>query len=518
MTSSTTRVLLVEDSRADARLIELALARAADMDFDITTVRTLAEATAALERPGLDAVLLDLSLPDGQGIPLVERAVALAGRLPVVVMTGLDDDDVGRRAIIAGAQDYLVKGELDGRAVGRAVHRAVDRQRMTLELDEHRQLLQSVLASTADAVVVVDPSGNVRLANPAAHTLLGAAILGDATETLDGWFLADALTPCPGEQSPFTHAARGQSVDGEMMYVEHDDRARWLSANVRPLTIDGAPAGGVVALRDVTDARVAAAQVATLNAELHQQVAERSRALVAAETASRLKQQFLDVVSHELRTPLTPILGYARLLLRRSGALEAGPREAVEEILAAGQRLKSVVERILDFRALRAQGVTAASEACDLRALLERALGTARQVEGVTLALAIAPNVPPTLWIDPELVLQVVAALVDNALRYTPAGAVRVAATWDAGASRLNVAVADPGVGIDPAHLPHIFDAFYQAEPALTRARGGLGLGLAHARYLAEAMGGQLTVDSTPGSGSRFVLSVPANEEDAPCG
>jgi PAS domain S-box-containing protein len=516
MTSSTTRVLLVEDSRADARLIELALARAADMDFGITTVRTLAEATAALERPRFDAVLLDLSLPDGQGIPLVERAVALAGRLPVVVMTGLDDDDVGRQAIGAGAQDYLVKGELDGRAVGRAVHRAVDRQRMTLELDEQRQLLQSVLASTADAVVVVDPEGNVRLANPAAYTLLGAAILGDATETLDGWFLADALTPCPGEQSPFTHAARGQSVDGEMMYVEHDDRARWLSAKVRPLTIDGAPAGGVVALRDVTDARVADAQVATLNAELHQQVAERSRALVAAETANRLKQQFLDVVSHELRTPLTPILGYARLLLRRPAALEPATRDAVEEILAAGQRLKTVVERILDFRSLRAQGVTAVPEACDLRGLLDQALATARQVEGVTLRLTIAPTVPTTLWLDPELVLQVIAALVDNAVRYTPEGEVTVSAEWDVEPGRLRIAVIDPGVGIDPAHLPHIFDAFYQAEPALTRARGGLGLGLSHARYLAEAMDGRLTVDSAPGAGSRFVLTVPAPEGDAP--
>ncbi|MCB9535793.1 MAG: response regulator [Myxococcales bacterium] len=516
MTSSTTRVLLVEDSRADARLMELALARAADMDFGITTVRTLAEASAALEHPRFDAVLLDLSLPDGQGIPLVEHAVHLAGRLPVVVMTGLDDDDVGRRAIAAGAQDYLVKGELDGRAVGRALHRAIDRQRMTLELAEHRQLLQSVLASTADAVVVVDPEGNVTLANPAAHTLLGPALLGDATETMDGWYLADAQTPCPGEQSPFTHAARGQSVDGEMMYVEHDGRARWLSANVRPLTLDGAPAGGVVALRDVTEARVADAQVATLNAELHQQVAERSRALLAAETASRLKQQFLDVVSHELRTPLTPILGYARLLLRRPATLEAGTRDALEEILAAGQRLKSVVERILDFRALRAQGVTAVPEACDLRGLLDRALGTARQVEGVTLVLTVAPAVPTTLWIDPELVLQVVAALVDNAVRYTPEGQVTVGADWEADGGRLTIEVADPGVGIDPAHLPHIFDAFYQAEPALTRARGGLGLGLAHARYLAEAMEGRLTVESTPGVGSRFLLGVPAHERDGP--
>ncbi len=498
---------MIEDNRGDARLIELALARESQATFEVVCVPSLETGIRALRDDDFDAVLLDLSLPDAAGPELVAQVVARAGDVPVVVMTGYDDDEIGHRAIAAGAQDFLVKGRLDGRAIGQAVRHAIERHRITSQLAEQRQTLDAVLTSIGDALVVIGPNGVVQLANPAAARLLGPAALGDATETMDGWFLPDESTPCPGELTPFTRAARGESVDGDEVWVEHEAGGRWLSASVRPLRLNGRPAGGVVVLRDVTEEHASRAQVRALNVALHEEIAQRTRALVAAEAANRLKQQFLDVVSHELRTPLTPILGYAALLLRDSAALDELQLEGLRIIRESGLRLKSVVEAILDFQTLRSERTAPRPRPTDVRALLSAVLASAPDAE-TKVELAVDGQVPWSPTIDGALVTGVVAALVKNARNFGAGKPVRVHVGW--ADDQLTIAVVDQGVGIEPAHLEHIFDAFYQAEPALTRSRGGLGLGLAHARYLAESMKGRLWAESVQGAGSIFRLQIPA--------
>lgn len=509
-------VLLVEDRPADAALIEGILARPGMIECTLTWVQSLSDAIEQLDERAFDAALVDLSLPDARGLEAVYHLGQVAPDLPVVVLTGRDEAALGLDAVEAGAADFLVKARLDRALLARSLYHATTRSRTERALVEQRNLLRAVLESQADAVVVIDREGELRMRNPAAARLLGSQVDAVIQAAGEQWYQGIAHRPMSRSTRPITRAARGEAVDGAEIFIEGraGEPGRWLSANIRPIELDGRITGGVAVFRDITERRAREAQVTALNAELGKQIAERTRALVAVEAADRLKRQFLDVVSHELRTPLTPILGYARLLLRKGERLEPDQREALEHIEESGLRMQQIVESILDFQRLRAEPVVPTPRPTHLRALLEQVMTVGRALideAPVELRLVVEPTVPPVVALDGPLVEQILTRLVENAVTYTPHGGVELRARWQADA--VEIAVVDSGVGIDGEHLDFIFGAFYQVHSPMTRPHGGLGLGLAHARFLAEALGGALEVRSAPDEGSEFVLRLPAPAE-----
>lgn len=509
-------VLLVEDHRADAELIAEMLRGPGRVGVTLARVGTLGEAVEAVSEHHFDAVLLDLTLPDARGVQAVMHLHA-ARPLPVVVLTGRDDDEVGFAALDAGAADFLTKDHMSRARLTRALYNAVQTARIARDLEAQRNLLESVLESLADAVVVVDREGAVQMQNPAAERLLGDRLDETLSAVGEAWSFDPATRrPMPRDTQPWSRAQRGEVVDGAEIWLARDARpGRWLSANIRPFEVDGRLQGGVAVLRDITERRAREEQVRALNDELRRQIAERSRAVVALEAANRLKAQFLDVVSHELRTPLTPILGYARLLLRKAEGLDPAQREAVEQIRDSGDRLERVVDQVLQFQTMRSEPITVNPVIFEPRALLDRLLDDGRRrAEQAPVELTLdADDLPPRLVADAEHIGGVIERLLDNALTFTPHGRIELRARH--ADARWLIEVRDSGVGIDAEHLDLIFGAFYQAEPSMTRRHGGLGLGLAHARFVAEALGGELAVRSTPGRGSAFRLVVPATLPEA---
>lgn len=148
MTAERIKVLLVEDNPGDARLLELLLRGAKDARLELTHVERLDEALSAMAQVCFDALLLDLSLPDSFGFETVERALAAAPHVAIVVLTGMDDEATALEAVRRGAQDYLVKGRVDGHSLVRAVRYAIERKRMEDErvrlIDELREALANV--------------------------------------------------------------------------------------------------------------------------------------------------------------------------------------------------------------------------------------------------------------------------------------------------------------------------------------------------------------------------------------
>ncbi len=500
-------VLLVEDELAYAT----ALCRRTEKLLDgpsLHHVDTLARALSRLRDVRYDAVVLDLSLPDSDGLATLASVLEAAPETAVVVLTGTDDERMCAAAIEAGAQDYLGKDRLDARGFVRSLRYAVDRKRAQSQISAQHAVLNSVLEGIADGVVVVEPNGTVRLANPAATRLLAA----QPVESGAGWLLPDQTTPCPDEDRPLARAARGDTVDDVEAYVQNGaGNGRWISANIRPLP--GDDVGGVAVLRDVTAYKEAAERVRRLNARLTDEVAERTRALAKLEAADRLKEQFLAVVSHELRTPLTPILGYSRLLLRRGQTLTPHQREGIELISDSAKQLYKVVESILDFQQMRAEGVGQQTEPTHVDSMMRRLEESARVRLGeseVSLRFELADDLPETLMLDGTHTHQALERLTENAIQFTDEGRIDVVARWDAATRRFEVSVTDTGIGIASQHQDLIFGAFYQSEPAMTRKHGGLGLGLAHARYIIEALGGSIELESEPGRGSVFTINLPA--------
>jgi signal transduction histidine kinase len=242
---------------------------------------------------------------------------------------------------------------------------------------------------------------------------------------------------------------------------------------------------------------------------------ELARSLHSAEKANRLKSEFLANMSHELRTPLTAIIGFAEELLA-SEAIAAEQLAMVGPIRRNGEYLLDLINDLLDLSKIEAGELAPElapfSPADLLRGVHETLALTARD-KGVGFELHVGP-VPIQLTSDARKVGQIILNLVGNALKFTSEGTVAIRASIDAQRSAFRVRVEDTGPGIGLEHLETVFDAFRQADGSSTRRHGGTGLGLAISRELARSLGGDLSVESRPGTGSTFELILPLQDAE----
>jgi len=249
-------------------------------------------------------------------------------------------------------------------------------------------------------------------------------------------------------------------------------------------------------------------QVAAMQEQRREAARRLREALQEAEAAARVKAEFLANMSHEIRTPLTSILGFASLLAAKDLGEEAGRYAA--RVLGASRNLLALVNDVLDFSRLEAGRLeikprTGSPEECGRDAVELFAPQAAEK--GLSIGFE-AEGLPSHATADFDRVRQVLMNLVGNAVKFTPAGAVRVRAGYDGGL--LSYRIRDTGPGLDAAAQAGLFQRFSQVDASVSRAHGGSGLGLAISRGLVEAMGGRIGVESRPGEGATFWFEVPA--------
>lgn len=226
------------------------------------------------------------------------------------------------------------------------------------------------------------------------------------------------------------------------------------------------------------------------------------------EDAFRRQRQFTADASHELRTPLTAIKGQVEVALNRPRGAEAY-RDVLETVNTEVDRLIRLVGSLLTLARADAGQIPIAPEAVtvpDLVAGAVEQVGPAARQKAIELSLAGGPAVG--LRADEDLLLQLLLNLLDNAIKSTSAGG-RVTVGWRVSDRHLELSVGDTGAGIDAEHLPRIFDRFYRVDKARSRAEGGAGLGLSISRWIAEAHGGSISVESVPNQGSTFTVRLP---------
>jgi signal transduction histidine kinase len=215
-------------------------------------------------------------------------------------------------------------------------------------------------------------------------------------------------------------------------------------------------------------------------------------------------------MSHELRTPLSAIIGYMDLLESDMvGPVAPLQKQYLGRVKSAAKHLIHIIEEILTFSRVEAGKEPIAPEAIDAAAVAQSVVELFEpQAVGKGLTMhASLPEAPVMLFTDPTKLKQILINVIGNAMKFTDAGSVRISITHDA--DHVSFVVTDTGPGMTQADVERIFDPFTQLDQSLTRSKGGTGLGLPVSRKLAHLLGGDLIVDSVPGEGTTFTLSLP---------
>jgi len=316
----------------------------------------------------------------------------------------------------------------------------------------------------------------------------------------------------PDDRARIDTAVRQAMVDGQPFafdhrIVHHDGAVRLLHGEGRVVMEGGRPMRMLGTGHDITERRRAE--------EVREQLIREQAARSEAEEASRAKDRFLAMLSHELRTPLNAALGWARLLLDVAGADERATRaaQAIYRNLAVQARL---VSDIMDVSRAAAGTLTLERAPVDIVAIVDAAIETVREAaeaRRVGIRTRAAERPLPVVG-DAQRLQQVVWNLLDNAVKFSGCDGV-VSVDLRQLDGRVEIVVADTGPGIDPAFLPHVFEEFRQADESVTRAHGGLGLGLAIARRIVEQHGGTIAAGNRSEGGAVFTIALPAESAAA---
>jgi PAS domain S-box-containing protein len=509
-TENLMRVLLVEDDLGDARLVQAMLPETDAVKYEVTRTTRLSEAIACLNQAPVDIVLLDLDLPDSQGIDTVASLCKAAPDVPVVVLTGYADENTKVAAVLDGVQDFLIKGCTPADLLSRVICHAVERQAAEGRLRESERFLRATLEALPSLIAILDDSGSVLMAN---HAWRSFAVSGNAAGIVVGegenYLDADPITK--GEESAGFSAfiaglravleSKQRRLDLEF-HCHYAGGQHWFNGRATPFT-SGNARKVIVSFDEITERK------------------KTERALHASQEQMRQAQKMEAVgrlaggVAHDFNNLLIPIIGYSELLLQEFRSNDFA-RKPLEEILKAGNSAKALVHQLLAFgrkQPLLIKVLQINDVIKDFEGLLLRTIR-----EDIQLRMVLATDLP-SIKGDVGQLEQILINLAINAQDAMPAGGTLTIETADAiiddafaagyrsvtPGRYVMMSVSDTGHGMTPETQAQIFEPFFT-----TKERDkGTGLGLSTVYGIVKQHGGNIWVYSEPDKGTTFKIYLP---------
>ena len=532
------RILHIEDDATQTLLIAGLLQRALHEPYELHAVGRLDAALERLARNNTDLVLLDLGLPDCQGLETFNRVHALAPHVAIVIVSGLDDEALALTAVQGGVQDYLVKDEIDHRLLVRSIRYAIERKKVENAFGDERDLLQALIDSLPDHIYIKDVVGHFVRANRALARFLGVADAAVLEGKTDGDFFPQELAQQFQAEEERILQSEQPLVNREALVCDGSGQQHWVLTIKVPLRDYAGKTMGTVGInRDVTSLKKAEAELLHTHAELarsHAALQEALSDLQRAHSELRSTQiQLIDMekmrtigrlaagVAHEVKNPLS-------VILRGIGYLGAtlGPQDSVistvlEDMRDAIARADGVIRGILEFAGPSQLTVKPES----LNGVMEQALLFMKheiQDRHVQVVKELAPDLP-LCPLDRPKMAEVFINLIENAIHAMPGGGVLTLRTsltvitgvgpniggnkadrFAIGDSVVVAEVEDTGNGIPADQLDKIFDPFFTTKPA----GQGTGLGLSVARTIVDLHGGLIELSNRSEGGAKATITL----------
>jgi signal transduction histidine kinase len=520
------RVLLIEDNLGDARLLAELLKDVPGNPFQLVHAGLVSSALERLTQEHFEAILLDLSLPDGQGFGVLRRLLQVAPSTPVLVLTGLNDEQMALTALSAGAQDYLVKGTHDGDFITRAIRYAIQRKEL-LERTRALRDIDQAITSTLDIQEIF----SVLLGKTGALFPFSAAGVQkqDPVSGALEFVAMNRLEEKDLRVYDWTALSATAQAHLPARLKRHSQSGAWEHAWALPLKLKDRIWGYLCffhnnerefSAEEVEFLRGLAAQVAVAihNAELYADMVALAEDL---RRSNKVKDDFLSIMSHELRTPLNIVMNCAEIM--RTGIVGEINREQadiLDRLLSQAKNQLTLVNGILHATRMETEQLTASLEAVDLGEFLDNLrsdYAISFTKDNVDLHWELEPGLPVTS-LDADKLRHILENLINNAIKFTDAGSITVTARWMKRVSAaqsahqdswLELQVADTGIGMPEEALDLIFEKFCQLDGTSTRLRGGVGIGLYLVNRFVTVLGGAVSVTSQLGKGSTFIVTLP---------
>jgi signal transduction histidine kinase/DNA-binding response OmpR family regulator len=549
MMENDVQILLVEDNPGDAQLVRQWLREAGRLPGELIVADRVAKAREILASTSIDVILLDLGLPDSQGVDTVFQIYLAAPGIPIIVLTGLDDQSVALEALKAGAQDYLIKGRLDGALLARAIRYGIERKRLEADRERLRERLEAEherLRFLADAGIVLAASLDFEetlasVAKLAVEFLADYCVIDIVEE--DGEIrrlqvahsdpemaeVADQLLRFPLDRSrPHLvsaalddHEARvvREITDEVLRSVAQNEEHLQILRKLNPVSYIAVPLLArdrllgtllfVSCSHRYSDGEMRLAEELARRAAL---AVDDARLYRRAQDVIRARDEVLRIVSHDLRNPLSTISMSAEILMDENVNFnEEQKLRQLRIVLRSAERMNRLIGDLLDVSRIEA-GQLSLDEAYHSPERLVTEAVDLHQAQATAKALTITSEVqadlPPVLA-DRDRVLQVLANLIGNSIKFTPEGGAITVSAEPSGDAVL-FAVRDTGPGIPPDQLANLFRPFWQGRRG---GRDGAGLGLAVSKGIVEAHGGTIAAESEVGVGTKIFFTLKPGSE-----
>ena len=493
-------ILLIEDNPGDIRLIREMLKEITSFHYKLIIAETLKEGCGLIKKNNFLLVLLDLNLPDSTGKQTFDTIMKFAGNIPVVLVSGLQDEELSLSLIKEGAEDYILKQDLNSILLGKTVQYAVIRKQVDEELKASKDFLDRIINSVALPIFVKDDQHRFCLVNDAFCSLLNLPVEKIIGTTGYEFFLEEQMKVfIAKDQEVFKTGL--ENVNEELL----TDGTGKIKTLVTRKTLYTDAEGNkflVGVIDDITENRRKENEL--IISEKH------------AQESDRLKSAFLANMSHEIRTPMNGILGFASLL-KEPNLTGEEQQKYINIIEKSGARMLNIINDIIDISKIEAGLMQVDIKESNINEQTEYIYTFFKpEVEAKGMHLFIRNSLPAKEAIietDREKVYAILTNLVKNAIKYTNKGSIEFGYNIVVGtqglAPILQFYVKDTGIGIPKGRQEAIFERFIQADIEDSKAQQGAGLGLAITKSYVGMLGGKIWVESQEGVGSCFYFTLP---------